>query len=57
MKKIWKKNICVLAIGLLISCCLGINLSQASGKHTKEQGHEKRQLESHEHGVSTLKIA
>jgi len=56
-------------MGLFISCCFGISSSQASEKHEKEHGHDKkhghekehghdkRQLESHEHGVSTLKIA
>ena len=57
INKICLKNIRALAMGLLISCCLSISSSQASEKHEKEHGHEKRQLESHEHGVSTLKIA
>jgi len=63
INKIWIKNIRALVMGLLISCCLGIISSQASEKHEKKHGHEKehehekRQLESHEHGVSTLKIA
>jgi len=57
MKRIWIKNICALTMGLLISCYLGVNLSQASEKHEKEHGHDKRQLESHEHGVSSLKMA
>ena len=57
LQKISTRNICALAMGLLISCCFGISLGQASEKHKKEHDHEKRQLESHEHGVSTLKIA
>jgi len=57
LQKISTRNICALAMGLLISCCFGMSLGQASEKQKKEHGHEKRQLDSHEHGVSTLKIA
>jgi hypothetical protein len=57
LNKIWVKNVCALAVGLFISCCFGVSSSQASEKHEKKHGHDKRQLESHEHGVSTLKIA
>ena len=40
-------------MGLCISFCYGVFSSYASENHE----HEKRQLDSHEHGVSTLKIA
>ena len=53
------KQIYTLILGLFITCCIGVSPSQASEKHETEEkhDHEKRQLESHEHGVSTLKIA
>ena len=50
------KEIYTLMLGLFITCCMVGYSSQASEKH-EEHGHEKRQLERHEHGVSTLKIA
>ena len=68
-ERIWIKNICALVVGIFITCCFSISSGQASEKHAKGHGHEKghghkkghghekRQLESHEHGVSTLKIA
>ena len=59
------KNICTLLFGIFLSSSVGVYSSQASEKHghekdhghEKEHGHEKRQLDSHEHGVSKLKIA
>ena len=53
------KQIYTLILGLFITCYIGVSPSQASEKHETEEkhDHEKRQLESHEHGVSTLKIA
>jgi len=47
------KNINILVIGLCISFSCWVYSSHASESHD----HEKRQLDSHEHGVSTLKIA
>ena len=48
-------------LGLVITCGFGVYSSQASdekhGHGKEEHGHEKRQLDSHEHGVSRLKIA
>jgi hypothetical protein len=57
IEKLRIKTICTFALGLFITCGFGVYSSQASEKHKKEHDHEKRQLESHEHGVSTLKIA
>ena len=53
------KHTYTLILGLLIACCMEIYTIQASEKHEHEEkhDHDKRQLESHEHGVSTLKIA
>lgn len=59
LKKSLTRNISTLLFSVFISLSFGIYSSQASEKHghEKEHEHEKRQLDSHEHGVSTLKIA
>ena len=41
LDKICIKNICVLAMGIFLSCCFGFSSSQASEKHEKEHGHAK----------------
>lgn len=53
IKRILLRSIFTLLFGAFISFSFGIYSSKASEKH----GHEKRQLDSHEHGVSKLKIA
>ena len=67
IKKALTKNILTLLFGIFISLGFGFYSTQASEKHGHEKehkhkkehahDHEKRQLDSHEHGVSTLKIA
>lgn len=59
IKRILLRSIFTLLFGAFISFSFGIYSSKASEKHghEKEHEHEKRQLDSHEHGVSKLKIA
>jgi len=67
IKKTLKKNLLTLLFGIFIALGFGFYSTQASDKHGHEKEHkhekehahehEKRQLDSHEHGVSTLKIA
>ena len=54
------KSIHRLLIGTSIACICGVysgHAAEDSHEHDSEHADEKRQLESHEHGVSTLKIA